>query len=377
MNRFFDSWNETTLASAQQEGLWPDLRRISNYLLNRTIVEARSYNPLALSGALPAPDPFYLTTTGRDPYMKNPLSDQYNAGFESQLTSTTVLSVNYVGSRGRRIPTGSIWNTANAPGPGDSRSRRPYPYINPASVIKDWSRNWYDSLQVTLDRKFRSGLAYVISYTLSKSLDLGSSDGFSGSAQDPYNLWFDKSPSSMNLPHILSLGWVYEIPFGADRQFSFGGRFLDALTGQWQINGMAQFTSGSPYGVSVCGDSANVGRGGCYLRPDLAGNPVVPSPAPSQWFDGAAFRPPPQYSYGRLARIPFRGDAFRNLDLSLFRDFWLQEGTKLQFRLEAFNAFNMVTFSNPNGTYADINFGKIFSTRSVERQLQFALKLSF
>ena len=73
---------------------------------------------------VPAENPFSLTTTGRDPYMKNPLTDQFNAGIEYQVTGTTILAANYVGSRGRRIPTGSIWNTAVTPGPGRSGDDR-------------------------------------------------------------------------------------------------------------------------------------------------------------------------------------------------------------------------------------------------------------
>ena len=55
-------------------------------------------------------------------------------------------------------------------------------------MIKDWSRNWYDSLQVTLDRKFRTGFAYVVSYTWSKSLSLGGEDGFGGKTRIPHQI---------------------------------------------------------------------------------------------------------------------------------------------------------------------------------------------
>ncbi|MFN7999109.1 MAG: TonB-dependent receptor [Bryobacteraceae bacterium] len=376
--RYFDNWSEIVLASAQSEGTWPDSRNISTSLLNRTAVQVGSANPLALVSGLPTPTPFTWNGTGRDPYMKDPLSDQFNAGVEHQITGNTVLSVHYVGSRGRRIPTGSIWNTAVTPGPGDPTARQPYPYIVPAPVIKDWSRNWYDSLQVTLERKFTAGLVYKISYTWSKSEDLGSSDGFGGVAQDPYNLWLEKEVSNVNLPQVLSGGFVYEIPFGAGRRYQTNSKPLDAIIGGWQLNSLLQFTSGAPYGIIVCGDSANVGRSDCYLRPNLVGDPGISDPSPSGWFNKAAFAAPPQYTFGTLGNNPFRGQAFKNVDLSVFRDFRIKERARIQFRAEAFNAFNMVTFGNPNGNLSDaVNFGKIFGTRSTERQLQFALKFLF
>ena len=138
----------------------------------------------------------------------------------------------------------------------------------------------------------------------------------------------------------------------------------------WRSSRLAPHT-----GISVCGDSANVGRGGCYLRPHVTGEPEIAICC--RWFNPAAFAAPAQYTYGSLGRNRYRGDSFKNVDLSLFRDFPIHESVKLQFRFEVFNAFNMVTFANPNGTYANINFGKIFATRSTERQLQFALKLYF
>jgi hypothetical protein len=310
--------------------------------------------------------------------MKNPLSDQFNVGIERQLGDSTTLSVNYVGSRGRRIPTGSIWNSALTPGPGDPTQRKPYSYIPPSPVIKDWSRNWYDALQITLKRRYAKGLTYEIAYTFSRSEDLGSSDGFGGVAQNPYNLWLERGPTNWNLPQMFSGGVVYEIPFGMGRKYQTGSKPLDAIIGGWQLNSLVQFTSGAPYGITVCGDGANVGRSDCYLRPNVVGSPDISNPSPSAWFNAAAFAAPAQYTYGTLSRNPYRGEAYKNVDLSVFRDFPIHEQMKLQFRAEAFNALNMVTFSNPSTNFSNVaSFGKVFGTRSTERQLQFALKFLF
>lgn len=375
--RYFDNWNETTLAAAQQEGLWPDVRRVYDYQLNLTTVRARSNNPLVSVGTLPQPSPFYLTTLSRDPRMKNPQSDQFNIGIEQEVVKGTIVSAHYVGSRGRRIPTGSLWNSAVLPGPGDPVVRRPYPYINPASVMKDWSRNWYDAFQLAFERKFNHGLGIVATYTRSKSLDLGSSDGVGGTAQDPYNLWLEKGSTNYDLPQVASIGWSYELPVGESRGYRTRNKQLDSILAGWQINGMAQFTSGMPYGVTVCGDGANVGRSDCYLRPNLIGNPAVDSPGPSQWFNPQAFAAPPQFAFGSLARNSLRGQPSRNVDLSLFRTFSIRERIKLQLRVEAFNVSNTTTFANPDSTFGDSNVGRIFATRSVERQVQVGLKLQY
>jgi len=372
VGRFFDSWNETTLAVAQSEGLWPDKRRITDSLLNRTTVTARFSNPLALAGKFPDPTPFGLTATWRDPQLKNPRSDQWNAGIEHQLSSSTVVGANYVGSRGHRIPIGGEYNTAYTPGPGDPKLRTLYPYISAAPFIRDWGRSWYDSLQVSFSRIYSRGLSYSLAYTWSKTQDVSASDGFAGGPQDPYHLNNDKSVADFNLPHVLTGNIVYELPFG-----KMNNRLIRQALGYWQFNGIAQFTSGTPYRVFVCGDIANIGRGGCYMRPNLVGNATVSDRSPARWLNNDAFAAPLSFTFGNLGRNPFRGDGYSNLDLSVFRDFRIREQTKLQFRLESFNALNHTVFGNPNGNLSDSNFGRIFGTRSIERQLQIGAKLYF
>jgi hypothetical protein len=214
----------------------------------------------------------------------------------------------------------------------------------------------------------------VLAYTWSRNLDLGASDGFAANAEDAYDLEREKGPTDFSLPHVLSFASVYELPFGK-------GRFqtntpLDVLVGGWQLNGILQLTSGTPYSVNVCGDIANVGRFDCYERANPVGDPHVAHPSVFEWINPAAFTPPPQNTFGDLGRNTLRGDRFSNLDLSVFRNFTL-EGLNLQFRAEGFNVLNHTTFGNPVSNLSDPNFGRIFVTRSVERQLQFALKLSF
>jgi hypothetical protein len=87
-----------------------------------------------------------------------------------------------------------------------------------------------------------------------------------------------------------------------------------------------------------------------------------------------------QYTYGNLGRNAFRGPAFLNWDLSLFKDFPLGasvEGRRIQFRSEFFNAFNNVSLGNPGSTLGNSNFGIISSTQHASRQIQFALKFLF
>ena len=63
--------------------------------------------------------------------------------------------------------------------------------------------------------------------------------------------------------------------------------------------------------------------------------------------------------------------------MSVFKDFVIREGLRLQFRTEAFNAVNSVRFGSPETNRASTNFGVVSTQANSPRQLQFALKLLF
>lgn len=383
VGRYYDTWSDIDLAVFQSEGLWPDNKDINNTQENLTTVQTTIANPANIpdsNNLLPDPNgPFDISgQTFRDPNLKDPWTDNWNVGVERSFGANTMLSVNYVGSNGRRIPVGGVYNSAVTPGPGNPTLRQPYPYILPSGFTRDWGRDWYNALQVTLQHQFSHGLSYTLAYTWSKSLDLGSTDGLAGDQQNPYDLSQEKGPTSYNLPQVFSAGWVYQLPFGKGAAVASSSRAVNAVIGGWELNGILQLTSGDPYGVYLCGDIANVGRTDCYERPNLVGNPNVSNPTTTQWFNPAAFAVPAQYTYGNLGVNTLMGDGYSDLDLSLMRNFQMGERFRLQFRLDAFNALNTTTYANPvNQLNLPNQTGHVFGTRSTERELQLAAKFYF
>ena len=55
----------------------------------------------------------------------------------------------------------------------------------------------------------------------------------------------------------------------------------------------------------------------------------------------------------------------------------INEVSNLEFRFEAFNLFNTPQFSDPGARLGSASFGRITSTKSPPRRLQFALKFNF
>jgi hypothetical protein len=187
--------------------------------------------------------------------------------------------------------------------------------------------------------------------------------------------------SGFDLPHVLSASAVAPLPFGKGRRFANSGGFFNYIIGNWQLNGIVTLTSGLPYNVFISSDIPNVGNFAPWsgnVRANIAGDPNLRNPSTREWFNTAAFAPPAPFTFGDSGRNSLRGDWFKNLDVSLFRDFPFGERRSLQFRAEAFNVTNTPTWGTPvNDLNNHAQFGSITNTRSTERQLQLSLKLYF
>lgn len=381
--RFYDEWAGTAQDAQNYEGSWPSLGQLNANNLNSSVVTAMAENPLGQANLLPAATPFSGVNYFINPYFPRPYSDQWNFGVERQLRGNTVVSANYVGSHDSRLDLGMYGNTAVTPGPGNAAtvaSRRPYPYITPTHFDQSIGRSNYNGLQLSLNNRSSSGLSYLISYTWSKSMDIGCSGlfGVEGcSIENPYDINADKSVSGYDLTNVFAASWVYALPFGSGRRFNTGNRFLNYTVGGWKINGIVTMTSGVPYDLIVSGDIANTGNLSGYERLNLIGNPSLPNPTPAEWFNKSAFAVPAPYTYGNLGRNSLRADWFRNLDFSLFCEFPITEQKRFQFRAEAFNLTNTPTWGTPNNNISNPTFGEITGTRSSARQIQLALKFYF
>ena len=360
-------------------GDWPSQTQVSAINLNPAIAvvpTVKAEDPLAGAvAALPPATPFNQSAYYRDPNAKNAYSEQWNFGFQRALATNTVLEANYVGSHSSRLTVGTWGNVALVPGPGNPLDRAMYNYIKPSQY--DWSvgKGSFHSLQVKAEQNLTHGLQYILSYTWSKTIDIGC-DGFftvEGCAvQDAWHLGRERSVAGFDLTHVLSASWVYQL--GSLRT---GSKALNYALGNWQLNGIFTATSGLPYTLVISGDVANTGTGGNYERLNVVGNPSVSNPSPAQWFNKTAFAVPAPFTFGNLGRNALRGQKLWNLDTSLVREFPLGERRQLQFRADMFNIANHPVWGSPVSNYNDPQFGKILSTRSTARQVQFAMRFRF
>ncbi len=333
---------------------------------------------------------------------------QYNLNIQRELFPNTVLSIAYVGSRGVNLFGMGDVNTAVPQILSDGRQffpegakRRNTNFDVVRRVFQGFSSS-YNSLNLGLVKRFGRGLQFQTSYTLGKSIDdrsgtSGRQEYSNGQARtfDPYNRRLDRGLSDFDVRHSFVANATYDLPFG---------RGLTGLAGQavagWQINTIVTLSSGIPFSPLVSGDPDRDATDDNSARPNLVPSASLkPSGGRSVdlWFNPAALLPPDLGFRGTAGRNILEGPNFKAVDLSIVKNFRIDEKRLIQFRAEAFNLFNRSNFDLPSnsedgeqiftftpasgGTPAPFtrsaSVGKIFNTVGDSRELQFALKFIF
>jgi len=324
-------------------------------------------------------------------------SQDWNLTVERQLTSSTGLSIAYVGMKATHLQlnqninqplvTNGIYGStrpfptlpATSPVlPSQCAAPRPACSLGNINQVNSNGNSNYNALWVTLNKHFSHGLQFLSSYTFSKSLDYNSlSTGETYILQDANNPRGDYGPSEFDVRHRFVLSGFYQLPFKANR-----------LIAGWEVGSVVQAQTGNPLNPTV---AINPGVS-LTVRPDVTG-PIHVTGDPAGWFGtsaqfAAAFATPcvgTTCHPGSLSRDAITGPGFVNTDFSVIKNTKLTEKFNVQFRAEMFDLFNHPNFGNPGLTFTPTSttFGKITSTRfptgdfGSARQIQFALKLLF
>jgi hypothetical protein len=315
--------------------------------------------------------------------MRTPYPDQidrgyiqsWNLAFEHKFPLDLVVSTAYVGSQTTRSFADLELNAA---GPGGGNSGRPFaPLFGRTGSTLQWD-GWlsanYHALQVALNRTFTKGLFLKGAYTYSKAINWADDDGWTGlTFNHPSVLNRNRAQAGFNIPHMLQLGIVAELPFGKN-----GDGLAKQLIKGWQLNGIWSAIQGRPFNVTASGASLDA-PGNTQTADQVGPITKLGGVGPGQpFYDPASFSPVTDVRFGNTGRNLLRGPGLANLDLSLFRKFPLTERLNLEFRAEAFNFTNTPHFNNPSADASNpSNFLIISSALTDERQFRFGLRLGF
>jgi hypothetical protein len=325
------------------------------------------------SFSLPAPITFRSVYTNR----RWPLVHKWNFNIQKDIGWDTVFELAYIGSKGQRLTLNYDGNRAVLdPRPNLNRiGRSPYGHIvgnTDISFTNSMGRSNYHAMTAKLDKRFSDGVQFLMSYTYGHALtDVGSplSDG---PGNRDVHISREYAHASFDVRHRWVLSGLWELPFLRNNNTAVG-----KILGGWQLNGIATLQTGQYMSVStnqqVCSCPGTA-------RPDpVSGKDPNAGPrTPEQWFDTSAFMAPAPGTFGMLGNFSNIGPGIKTLDLSLFKDFKINERMKIQFRAESFNLTNTPQFARPNLTHGNSNFGLITGTQvGTNRQSQLALRFMF
>jgi hypothetical protein len=360
-----------------------------------------------------------------DPNFRPATVQQFNLTTQFVIARRTSAQFGYVGELGQHLAVPLLLNqyiaAVPASCPGDTSNSGCVDKVAPyyslvganSQVVETTSRGIenYHALQTTIRQQETNGLEFTVNYTWSKSMT-NSPGGYFGVNgviggysywQNSYDPHADYGNSNFDVPNNFSGTVIYKLPFGDGKQFGAKwNRLTDEALGGWELAANALLSSGFPIniyqnasdGLNSAADSFNyngVQRVNQYFQPRLVGR------SPDHWFGtdpsatpcttagarinslGAlcAFGIAAQGQFGTSQNNTQRAPGSKNFDLSVFKTFRTTEKQSLKFRVDAFNAFNMVSLAAPRARVGSGTYGKITGALSQGRQVQFSASYQF
>ncbi len=354
-----------------------DLQSLSDYYANS--------NP-TLSGSL-ACGPFYADSSFTIPANSIPagMSVHLPYGSVPVVTGPSNPAITLVGLRRYSSPFCQPTTGVGCPADGT-------PVFSSIFAQDTIANSSYNSLQVSLERRFSKGLQFLAAYTWSRSFDEASS--FENTL-NPLCFRCSLAPSLFNADQRFVLSYYWELPVPA--RPGLVGKVVDG----WGLSGIFSFQSGFPIRITSSSDlelensqdfeypgepdlvgkfaTQNPRKEGCAFGtgPSAGAGGAACQPVANQFFDPNAFAPQALGTIGNAPRSICCGPGINNADLALLKTTRLAEHKELQFRAEFFNAFNHAQFYVPDGNITDgATFGQVSKARD-PRLIQLALKLLF
>ena len=269
----------------------------------------------------------------------------------------------------------------------------------------------YQALQAILRQRFSHGLEFTLNYTYGKAMTNSSGNyalnvsGDTGTASGAFQNYYDSAadwgPAAYDVRHNFSGTGVYALPVGHGKQYLSGvNRLVDEVVGGWKVSTAAVIYSGFPETILGPGNNSNSfgnSRPNQYRALKIVNRSVdnwygtdpsaIPCTTPGVDNGLCAFGAPAPNTFGDARNGNTRSPRYLNVDMSAFKDFHTFREQSLGFRFDAFNAFNIASYGNPDTNIGDTNFGNISNQgtangiqqaiRSTERRLQFSANYRF
>ena len=349
---------------------------------------------------------------------------EFNLTTEYAVTRSLSLRVGYVGELGQHIEDYGNLNQYRVNGDPTSAPYYNNQFIgvnaidpsvsigsNSLLITESRASSNYQALQTVLRQRTSHGLEFTLNYTYGKALTnsagnysvntSGATAGSQGAFQNYYDSAADWGPAAYDVRHNFSGTGVYALPVGHGKQYLSGvNRLVDEVVGGWKVSTAVVIYSGFPETILGPGNNSNSfgnSRPNQYRALKIVNRSIdnwygtdpsaIPCTTPGVDNGLCAFGAPAPNTFGDARNGNTRSPRYLNVDMSAFKDFHTFREQSLGFRFDAFNAFNIASYGNPDTNIGDTNFGNISNQgtangiqqaiRSTERRLQFSANYRF
>ncbi len=295
--------------------------------------------------------PFGQLSTS-DRYLMSPLVYSWNISLERNLGARQAVTASYLGTRGRKLLTGSSSYSNSAD----------YTILR---MITNGAESDYHALQTQYRRRLSSRLQTQFTWTWSHSIDTSVADTPNGLSSIYGG---DRGNSDFDARHTINWSGSYAIPHPKVA-------VADYILRDWHLDWVATYRTSLPYdvtGVSVLtsnGDATSPVGLFAQVRPNytVGENWVADAKVPGgKRLNASLFTATSGFYNGALARNALKGFGARQVDLGIRRDIPFRDTMRFSFGAQAFNLTNTPSFLNPvrdeSATLTSPLFG--LSTRS-------------
>jgi hypothetical protein len=260
---------------------------------------------------------------------------------------------------------------------------QPYPqYGNVYNLFDHGGTTYYESAQVTVEKRLSNGLSFLAGYTLSHLMDNTNSGfaTFTQTAMNKFNQKAEYTVSGSDEPQTLKVSGTYELPIGPGKAHFNNKGVTGQLLGGWQVSWITDYEAGTAFGVS---ENSYLGLGNSFEsgnnRPNIVSGQhfntsykaqhdylVGKSALQPTTFNTGAFADSGQYVLGNAVRIygGLRNPAFYNEDANIRKHFYLGGRFQAILQFDYFNLLNRTQLQGPDNNFNDSTFGQITNNSS-------------
>ena len=339
---------------------------------------------------------------------KQPLAYNWSLTLNQKMPWSMNVELGYVGNSQKNLLNNDIANLNAIPLgalPNDSitvdeNAYRPLQAYGDLQVYRHSAYANYHGLQALLSRQ-RGNFNFTAAYTFSKLLGIRSGVGGGQGGTSEYLLPqrnYSYGILGTDRTHVATVSFSWLL-----KEFKDNAA-LNAVLGGWQLAGVASYVSGAPLQAGVTRDFNITGTNadGVTINPrNIYGTTSIPDAYPvltcdphtdvpdGYMFNPSCFKAPAVGEMGSFIMPYIKGNSYKNLDLSLFKNFSVGSGgQKIQLRISGYNVLNHptwypdtsqnLTLNYTNGVQTNANFGKINEDNKFGRRIvQLALRFTF